>query len=137
MATADRIRDQILEAIARALSHLQPARLSFGRGQASFDVNRRVRKGDEDFDFGANPAGVADPDVPVLLVESPDPAKRAVVFTYACHNTTIRNEHEGFYRYHPDYAGVAAAEIERRLPGSTALYVTGCAGEIDPQLAAG
>ena len=131
--TADRIRDQVLDGIGRALSDLQPARLSFGRGEARFGVNRRVRKGDGEYDFGANPAGIADPDVPVLLVESTRGAKRAVVFTYACHNTSIRNRQEGFYKYHPDYAGAAATEIERELPGSTALYVTGCAGEIDPQ----
>jgi neutral ceramidase len=71
--------------------------------------------------------------VPVLLVESPEGAPLAVVFTYACHNTTIRNGHEGFYRYHPDFAGVAAEQIEKQLPGATAIYVTGAAGEIDPQ----
>jgi hypothetical protein len=130
---ADRIRDQTLDAMARALSGLRPARLSFGRGEARFGVNRRVRRGDGDYTFGANPEGVADPDVPVLLVESPEATPLAVVFTYACHNTTIRNGHEGFYRYHPDYAGVAAEQIEAHLPGSTAIYVTGAAGEIDPQ----
>jgi hypothetical protein len=67
------------------------------------------------------------------LIESPEGKPLAVVFTYACHNTTIRNGHDGFYRYHPDYAGVAAQELETRLPGSTAIYVTGAAGEIDPQ----
>ena len=58
---------------------------------------------------------------------------KALFFTYACHCTSIRNGNEGFYRYHPDFAGVAAEAIERRLPGATALYLTGCAGEIDPQ----
>jgi len=132
-AAANRIRNQVLDAMARALADLRPARLAFGRGQATFGVNRRVRKSDGSYDFGANPAGVTDPDVPVLLVQSPEGAPRAVVFTYACHCTSIRNGHEGFYQYHPDYAGVAAEQIERQLPGSTALYVTGCAGEIDPQ----
>jgi hypothetical protein len=131
-AAAALVRDRTLDAIGRALSALQPARLSFGRGSATFGVNRRVRKG-EDFTFGANPGGVSDPDVPVLLVESPDGKPRAVVFTYACHNTTIRNGREGFYKYHPDYAGVAADEIEKKLPGATAIFVTGAAGEIDPQ----
>jgi hypothetical protein len=132
-AAADRIRDQTLDAMARALANLRPARLSFARGEARFGVNRRVRQGDGDYGFGANPEGVADPDVPVLLVESTDGKPLAVAFTYACHNTTVRNGHNGFYRYHPDYAGVAAAQIEARFPGSTAIYVTGAAGEIDPQ----
>jgi hypothetical protein len=131
-AANDHIRDQTLTAIAQALSDLQPARLSFGRGEARFGVNRRVRKGD-DYVFGANLEGVSDPDVPVLLVESLNEVPRVVVFTYACHNTTIRNGREGFYKYHPDYAGVAAEQIERKLPGVTAIYVTGAAGEIDPQ----
>jgi hypothetical protein len=26
-----------------------------------------------------------------------------VVFSYACHNTTSGNVHEGFYRYHQDW----------------------------------
>jgi hypothetical protein len=132
-AAADRMRDQTLEAMARALSGLRPARLSFGRGEARFGVNRRVRRGDGDYAFGANPQGVADPNVPVLLVESPEGTPLAMLFTYACHNTTIRNGHEGFYRYHPDYAGVAAEQVEAQRPGSTAIYVTGAAGEIDPQ----
>jgi hypothetical protein len=45
-AAADRVRDQALDAVARALSVLRPARLSFGRGEARFGVNRRVRQGD-------------------------------------------------------------------------------------------
>ena len=132
-AASDRVRDQTLDAIAQALADLQPARLSFGRGKAAFGVNRRVPKDDGSYDFGSYPAGVSDPDVPVLLIESTKGVPRAVVFTYACHCTSIRNGQEGFYKYHPDYAGVAAAQIESQLPGSTALYATGCAGDIDPQ----
>ena len=54
--------------------------------------------------------------MPVLLIESTKGVPRAVVFTYACHCTSIRNGQEGFYKYHPDYAGVAAEQIERQLP---------------------
>src|SRR5262249_39746025 len=132
-AAENHIRDQILDAMNRAFADLKSARLRFGRGQAHFGVNRRVLGKDGEYDFGANPAGIADPDVPILRVESPDGAPRSVLFTYACHCTTIRNGHEGFYRYHPDYAGVASEQIEQRLSGVTAIYVTGCAGEIDPQ----
>jgi neutral ceramidase len=137
LAAADRIREQVLDAMARALSNLQPARLAFGRGESAFGVNRRVLGSNGEYDFGSNPAGISDPDVPVLLVESPKGAPLAVVFTYACHCTTIRNGQEGFYKYHPDYAGIAAEELERRLAGATALYATGCAGDIDSQPQAG
>ena len=132
-AAADRIRDQTLDAMAGSLAGLRPVRLSWGRGEARFGVNRRVRRSDGEFIFGANPEGVSDPDVPVLLIESPEGMPVAVLFSYACHNTTIRNGHDGFYRYHPDFAGVAAEQIETRLAGSTAVYLTGAAGEIDPQ----
>jgi hypothetical protein len=132
-ATANRIRDRVLDAIGQSLADLKPARLSFGRGAAQFGVNRRVRKDNGEYTFGANPAGIVDPDVPVLRVEAPLGTVRAVVFTYACHCTSIRNGHEGFYRYHPDFAGAAAEAIEGRFPGATALYLSGCAGEIDPQ----
>src|SRR5262249_31521689 len=54
-AAADRIRGQTLDAMARALSELRPARLSFGHGEARFGVNRRGRRGDGGHQFGANP----------------------------------------------------------------------------------
>ena len=66
----------MLEAIGRALGDLRPARLSWGRGQATFGANRRK---------SLNPNGPTDPDVPVLSVDSPDGRPIAVVFTYACH----------------------------------------------------
>ncbi|HXK62378.1 MAG TPA: neutral/alkaline non-lysosomal ceramidase N-terminal domain-containing protein [Acidobacteriota bacterium] len=132
-SASDFIRDRILDSIGVALSNPLPARLSFRRGKASLGVNRRVLQADGSYDFGANPSGVSDPDLPVLTVESAEGEMRAVIFTYACHCTSIRNGQEGFYQYHPDLAGVAAEEIERRFEGSTALFVTGCAGDIDPQ----
>lgn len=132
-AAADLIRDQILAGIGQSLADLQPARLSAARGRAEFGVNRRVRLGEGNYDFGANSEGVSDPDVPVLVVESPAGVPISVVFTYACHCTSIRRGQEGFYKYHPDFAGVAAQEIEQRMDGATAIFVTGCAGDIDPQ----
>lgn len=132
-AASDLIRDRILDSIGVALSNPLPARLSFRRGKARLGVNRRVLQADGNYDFGANPSGVSDPDLPILIVESTAGEVRSVIFTYACHCTSIRNGKEGFYRYHPDFAGVAAEEIERRFEGSTAMFVTGCAGDIDPQ----
>ena len=36
-------------------------------------------------------------------------------------------------QFHGDYAGVAQAELERRHPGATALFVAGCGGDANPK----
>ena len=120
-AYAEVLRGRVLEAIGRALDALRPARLSWGRGHADFGVNRRKR---------LNPNGPTDPDVPVLSVDAPDGRPVAVVFTYACHCTTVMATH--FFKYSADFAGVAAGELERQRPGATALFVAGCGGDINP-----
>src|SRR5262249_46477497 len=114
-------RGRVLEAIGRALDSLRPARLSWGRGRAAFGANRRRR---------LNPDGPTDPDVPVLSVDEPDGRPVAVVFSYACHCTTVMATH--FFKYSADFAGVAAEELERSRPGTTALFVAGCGGAINP-----
>jgi neutral ceramidase len=121
-AYAEVLRGHVLAAIGKALGDLRPARLSWGRGQATFGINRRR---------SLNSDGPTDPDVPVLSVDSPDGRPIAVVFTYACHLTTVMASH--FFKYTADYAGVAAEELERRRPGATALFVAGCGGDINPE----
>ena len=67
--------------------------------------------------------------MPVLRVDGADGAPLAVVFGYACHNTTLQDT---FVRYHGDYAGVAQAVLEQRHPGTTALFVAGCGADANP-----
>jgi neutral ceramidase len=115
-----RIEEQVVAAAGQALHRLRPARLRSAQGTAGFAANRRVA-----FD----PRGPTDPAVPVLSVEQPDGTLAGVVFGYACHNTTLPAT---FLRYHGDYAGVAQAELERRHPGVTALYIAGCGADANP-----
>jgi hypothetical protein len=55
-----------------ALTNLEPAKLSFGRGEAHFAANRRQFGKDGVF-IGVNPTGVVDNDVPVLRVLRAEP----------------------------------------------------------------
>lgn len=121
--------EKIIAAVGLALKQLQPAVLSFGRGEATFGMNRRVEKNNR-FVFGANKDGVKDDDVPVLRVASPDGSLRAVLFSYACHNTTLPAE---FYQFNGDYAGYAEAELEKANPGATAMFMMGCGADVGPQ----
>jgi hypothetical protein len=69
-----------------------------------------------------------DHSVPVLAAYQPDGKLRAVLFGYACHNTTTK----AFYDWCGDYAGFAQAALEKSRPDATAMFFIGCAGDQDP-----
>ena len=123
---SDKLQGWLVELVVAALADLKPARLAHGKGVARFAMNRRepTAKG---IINGRNPDGPVDHDVPVLKVETPDGKLRAVVFGYACHNTTLSlNQWSG------DYAGFAQATLEEKHPGVPALYWAGTAGDANP-----
>jgi len=105
-----------------------PARLSSGKARAGFAVNRRVRTS-QGYVIGVNRTGPVDHDVPFLLVDSEAGQLRAVVFGYACHNTTVGGDQ---YHFHGDYAGWSQQWLEANHPGAVALFVTGTAGDANP-----
>lgn len=123
------LADQAVTTASAAVKSLAPARLVFSRGQAGFAINRRVyRPGG--VNFGSNPDGRVDHDVPVLRVEDAEGRVRAIVFGYACHCTTLTGNH---YRISGDWAGFAQEHLERAHPGATALFVTGCGADANPE----
>lgn len=121
--------EKIITVVGEALGQMAPAELSFGRGEAHFAINRRVKR-DNRFVFGANAEGVKDDDLPVLRITAPDGSLRAVLFSYACHNTTLTDK---FYEFNGDYAGYAQAEVEKAHPGATAMFMMGCGADINPE----
>jgi hypothetical protein len=124
-----RLKHDLTKLIGEAIKDLAPATFAFGRGTAPFAMNRRQWK-DGQIINGLNPDGVVDRDVPVLRVATPNGALRGVVFGYACHNTTLTGQ---IYDFSGDYAGFAQLAIEKTRPGVTALFVTGCGADVNPQ----
>ena len=120
--------DRLVEVVGAALRNLGPASLSAGHGDVGFAVNRREPT-PEGVKIGVNPAGPVDHDVPVLKVARKDGSLLAVLFGYACHNTTLGGD---FYRIGGDYAGYAQAAIEEAHPGATALFMMLCGGDQNP-----
>ncbi len=120
--------ERVVAAASQALEKMEPATLSFGRGRATFAANRRVFK-PGGVNFGVNPDGVVDPEVPVLRVDAGGKVK-AIAFGYACHCTTLGGDH---YRIGGDWAGYAMEYLERAHPGAAALFVTGCGGDANPE----
>jgi neutral ceramidase len=123
-----RLADDLSAVIAAAFSNLAPARLAFGTGRAEFAINRR-QPATSGFRIGTNATGPMDHSVPVLRVTAPDGALRAVLFGYACHNTTVG---ANLYRVDADYAGAAQRDLEKAHPGATALFLILCGADQNP-----
>ena len=115
-----RLEEKLATVIGDAVARLAPARLSYGRDEATFAANRRT---------AFVPLGPVDHTVHVLRVDGSGASVRAVVFGYACHNTTLPPT---FVQFHGDYAGVAQATLEQRHPGTVALFVAGCGADANP-----
>jgi hypothetical protein len=122
------LQDQLVEVVAKALAHREPARLSWGSGVVNFVMNRRefTPRG---VILGVNPRGPADRTVPVLRIDGPDGKLRAVLFGAATHNTTLTDT---CYEVCGDYAGFAQSYVEEHFPGAEALFLLGLAGDSNP-----
>ena len=116
----------LLKLVGEAIEKLAPARLSYSHARAGFAMNRRSKM-ERGFRISPNPDGPVDHDVPVLRIDSPDGKLQAVVFGYACHNTTL-----SFYQFCGDYSGFAQQYVEEAHPGATALFIAGCGGDQNP-----
>jgi neutral ceramidase len=125
---AARLTDDLVTAIGKAIADLAPAQLSYGFGEAGFAMNRREPTA-SGIKLGVNPSGPTDHQVPVIRIAAPDGHVRAILFAYACHNTTLNGD---FYEITGDYTGFAEARLEADYPGATALFIALCGGDQNP-----
>lgn len=112
--------------VGDSLQRLVPARLDFLRARAGFAMNRR-RPTPQGYSNAPYFEGPVDHEVPVLRVADPAGKLVAVLFGYACHNTTM-----GDYLIRGDYAGFAQQYLEEDHPGLTALFMIGCGADQNP-----
>lgn len=120
------LKDKIVSLIGQALSRLEPARLEYTKGRAGFAMNRRLPT-EKGYINSPYPDGPVDHDVPVLKVVGEKDKLLAVLFGYACHNTTL-----SFYQFCGDYAGYAQEYLEEAHPGTTCLFMMGCGADQNP-----
>jgi hypothetical protein len=120
------LKSTVVELVGKSLERLEPATLSYSFARASVAMNRRTPTA-TGYRNHPNPAGPVDHSVPVLSVRRPDGQLSAVIFGYACHNTTM-----SFRKWLGDYAGYAQEYFEQDHPGVTALFMMGCGGDQNP-----
>jgi hypothetical protein len=121
-----KLADDIIDVIDMAILDLKPANLFITHSSADIAINRRQQT-EKGFVIGVNKEGPVDNDVPVLKIESSDGKLRAVLFGYACHNTTL-----DIYEVNGDYAGFAQIEVEKANKDVTAMFMAGCGADQNP-----
>lgn len=123
------LEDTVVETAGQALNRLSPAHLSAGEARTGFAANRRnnPERDVEKLVQQGTLAGPVDHSVPVLTVSQPDGKLLAVLFGYACHNTTLDS-----YRWCGDYAGYAQMALEQSHPGAQAMFFMGCGADQNP-----
>ena len=121
------LRAAVLDLIGESLQSAAPARLEFSTARAGFAMNRRRPERNGTITNNPYPAGPVDHEVPVLKITGADGKPRALLFGYACHNTTLSGS-----QISGDYAGHAQKFLEASYPGATALFLMGCAGDQNP-----
>ena len=117
---------KLVQGISDALTRLEPAKLFYTRARAGFAMNRRLPVGHEVIN-SPYPEGPVDHDVPVLRVVGADGNLRAIMFGYACHNTTAN-----FQSINGDYAGFAQSYLQENRPGVVALFMLGAGADQNP-----
>ena len=122
----DSLAKDLVKIVGQAIERLEPARLTYSQARCSVAINRRTPT-ERGFLNHPNPHGPVDHTVPVLAAHDGAGKLKAVVFGYACHNTTM-----SFYRWLGDYAGFAQEYFQADHPGVTALFMMGCGGDQNP-----
>lgn len=111
----EQMTNALVEVATKALASRAKARLSWGVGAVRFAVNRRT---------GSRPV---DHDLPVLVVRELAGKVRAIYTSYACHCVTF-----GHNQISGDWAGYAAAALEKEFSDATAMVSIGCGADSNP-----
>jgi neutral ceramidase len=138
-AVAKNLTSALSQVIDQAIADLAPAKLFARKTSTSFAHNRRrvgAASRAAQPDSGPPRLGrptaddIVDHDVPVLECVDVLGNRKAIVFGYACHNTTIPPDD---LRYCADWAGFAREELQQAYPGATALFIPGGGADQDPE----
>lgn len=111
------LEDGCVEAIIRAQKNAVEATLHFGYGEDP-GIARNRRHAD----------GPIDRSLPVLAARDVTGNTIAVLTSYACHPVVLDATN---LLWTADYPHFLRAEIEAAFPGATALFLTGCAGDLN------
>jgi hypothetical protein len=111
------LEDGCVAAIDRALATAEPVSISAGNGpDPEVGHNRR------------HTGGTVDPAVPVVRLQRADGSLLAMVVSYACHPTVLGADNRLMTA---DFPHFLRSRIEAVQPGTVAVFVNGCTGDVN------
>lgn len=122
------VEKKVAGAIAEAHANLTEATLGVGIGNARIGINRRERTPEGTIKLGKNPSGPIDTDVGVMRVDTKDDKPIAAIIHHPCHPVVLGGNNN---YVSADFPGAATGFIEQVKPGIRALFINGCAGNIN------
>jgi hypothetical protein len=125
-----KFEDAVVTAVRSAQANLQPARVGFGTGKVTVNMNRRARTADGGWMLGNNPDGVSDKTVAVIKFETLSGQPLAILSNYGVHGTVLGS---GNLQISSDLPGAASRVVEKRYGGNVVSpWTSAAAGDQDP-----
>ncbi len=122
------LEEQSVAAALEAKQSVCEVTLWAGETRTGVPLSRRKPLADGTVAFAPNPAGPVDDFLPFILLKSRDGSPVCLLFSVACHPSTIKGD-ELAYIISADFPGAAASEIDRNLGKTAALFLQGAGGD--------
>lgn len=116
------VKSGILEAVDKALNSMEPAELSFGRGNTDIGYNRSLKDHPELYDNA----------VDVIKADYTEKNAGSYLFIASCH-AVFSTAGKLHYTISANFPGVARKLVEERTGTSNSLFLQGTAGDINPR----
>jgi neutral ceramidase len=121
---------KMVDAVKQAQANLQPARVGFGTGRASVNMNRRARMPEGGWWLGFNPDGPSDKTVAVVRFETLAGEPIALFINYAVHGTVLGAKN---FLITSDLPGATSRFVEQHYGDKVvASWTSGAAGDQNP-----
>lgn len=117
----EKIKKATVEATLGAINNMEESTLYFGRAKSFIGFNRSLE--DQEFDNSLD----------IIKVVSANGELKNVLFLTGCH-PVFPNKNKTTFTISPNFPGIARKFIENQTLAETAVFLQGCAGDINPRL---
>ena len=119
---------KLIDGLRQARQGLQPARIGFGTGYATANIDRRAKDEEGKVTIGLNPDGPTDRQIGLIRLETLDGKLIALLANYAIHGTVLGQEN---LKITEDVPGVVSEYVEKKV-GAPVLFINGAEGNLAP-----